>query len=215
MAEPDTTPLLEVNDDANDSGYDASDTASETTSVKSVAYRFRHENGRTYHNFSPLSYPFPNDEREQERLDFQHHIIYNLLHQRLYLSPVKEKQQVLDLGTGTGIWAIAFADRHPHAMVRGIDLSPIQPNLIPPNCEFMVDDFNKPWEDKEYDFIFGRMLIGSISDSRQFLENVYRSLKPGGWLELQDVCTPMSDDNSISPESAYRHWVTNFRQAMA
>ena len=121
----DVAALLEVNADANDSEYDASNTASDLTSVKSVAYRFQQENGRTYHNFSSHCYPFPNDDREQERLDFQHYIIYNLLDQRLYLSPVEEKQQVLDLGIGTGIWAIDFADRHPHAMVRGIDLSPI------------------------------------------------------------------------------------------
>ena len=215
MAAQQIAALLEVNTDVNDSGCDASDTSSDLTSVKSVAYRFRQENGRTYHNVSPHCYPFPNDDREQERLDFQHHIIYNLLDQRLYLSPVEEKQQILDLGTGTGIWAIDFADRHPHAVVRGIDLSPIQPNWIPPNCEFVLDDFNTPWEDKEYDFIFGRMLIGSIVDSRQFLENAYRSLKPGGWLELQYICTPVSDDNTVSPESAYGNWVSTFRKAMA
>ena len=214
MAAQDIAAPVEVNDEANDSGYEASDTASDLTSVKSGAYHFRQENGRTYPNFSPHCYPFPNDEREQDRLDFQHHIIYELLGQRLYLSPVEEKQHVLDLGTGTGIWAIDFADRHPHTMVRGIDLSPIQPRLIPPNCEFVVDDFNMPWENKQYDFIFGRLLIGSITDSRQFLANAYRSLKPGGWLELQDVCTPVSDDNTISPESAYGNWVATFRHAM-
>ena len=79
----------------------------------------------------------------------------------------------------------------------------------------MVDEFNTPWDNKEYDFIFGRLLIGSIIDLRQFLENAYRSLKPGGWLELQDVCTPVSDDNTISPKSVYGNWVSTFRKAMA
>jgi len=39
----------------------------------------------------------------------------------------------MDVGTGTGIWAIDMADRFPNAQVKGIDLSPIQPNWVPPN----------------------------------------------------------------------------------
>jgi methylase of polypeptide subunit release factors len=35
---------------------------------------------------------------------------------------------VLDFATGTGIWAIEFADEYPGANVIGTDLSPIQPD---------------------------------------------------------------------------------------
>lgn len=37
-----------------------------------------------------------------------------------------EPFRVLDLGTGTGIWAIDFGDMYPSAEVLGIDISPIQ-----------------------------------------------------------------------------------------
>jgi hypothetical protein len=40
------------------------------------------------------------------------------------------------VGTGMGIWAI----EHPHALVIGIDLSPIQPTIIPPNVQFDIVD---------------------------------------------------------------------------
>ena len=66
------------------------------------------------------------------------------LYDELHLAPIKEPQEVLDIGTGTGIWAIEFgprhlhsslsitnilqANRHPQAKVVGSDLSPIQPN---------------------------------------------------------------------------------------
>jgi ubiquinone/menaquinone biosynthesis C-methylase UbiE len=52
---------------------------------------------------------------------------------KLHSSPLKNRtiHNALDIGTGTGIWAIDFADVHPETQVLGIDLSPIQPNLRP------------------------------------------------------------------------------------
>jgi hypothetical protein len=38
-------------------------------------------------------------------------------------------ETVLDIGTGTGAWAIDFADEYPKAEVIGTDLSPIQRTL--------------------------------------------------------------------------------------
>jgi hypothetical protein len=53
--------------------------------------------------------------------DLQHHIFYLTLNNRLGLSPPSEKDakvgRVLDLGTGTGIWAMDYGDEHPEAQV--------------------------------------------------------------------------------------------------
>lgn len=43
-------------------------------------------------------------------MDLGHHIYRLLLGGKLYLAPIKEPQRVLDLGTGTGIWAMEFAE---------------------------------------------------------------------------------------------------------
>lgn len=50
------------------------------------------------------------------------------LHGKLFLAPIQAEQchHVLDVGTGTGIWALDFADAYPNAEVSGVDLSPIQ-----------------------------------------------------------------------------------------
>ena len=40
----------------------------------------------------------------------------------LHKSPLKDPREILDVGTGTGIWAIDMADRYPNAKVTGIDL---------------------------------------------------------------------------------------------
>jgi methylase of polypeptide subunit release factors len=56
-----------------------------------------------------------------------------MLDNRLGLAPPNEPgvnvKRVLDVGTGTGIWAIDYADEHPDTQVVGVDLSPIQPDL--------------------------------------------------------------------------------------
>lgn len=53
----------------------------------------------------------------------------------------------------------------------GVDLSPIQPDFVPPNCEFQVDDINKEWTftDEEFDFIHVRFMTGTIPDWNDLL----------------------------------------------
>lgn len=54
------------------------------------------------------AYLLPNDEQENDRLDMVHELCLQVLHRKLYLAPIKNPQRVIDLGTGTGIWAIDF-----------------------------------------------------------------------------------------------------------
>jgi ubiquinone/menaquinone biosynthesis C-methylase UbiE len=47
-------------------------------------------------------------------MDLGHHIYSLLLGGELYRAPIgKNPQRVLDLGTGTGIWAMDFAELGP------------------------------------------------------------------------------------------------------
>jgi len=80
---------------------------------------------------------------------------------QLHYAPLDPRiQEVLDVGTGTGCWAVEFADRHPGAHVIGTDLFPGQPNYIPPNVEFQIDDVRMPWNfgPERFDFIHIRFL---------------------------------------------------------
>lgn len=65
--------------------------------------------------------------------DLQHNLCLLTFDNKLGLSPPNlsdsKVKRVLDVGTGTGIWAIDFGDEHPDATVIGVDLSPIQPSL--------------------------------------------------------------------------------------
>lgn len=49
----------------------------------------------------------PDDKKEQDRMDLQHHICLLALEGKLHKSPALRKpQRILDVGTGTGVWAI-------------------------------------------------------------------------------------------------------------
>lgn len=57
-----------------------------------------------------------------------HHVYTLVLHGDLYKAPIGDNPgSILDIGTGTGIWAIDMAEKFPNARILGNDLSPIQP----------------------------------------------------------------------------------------
>lgn len=89
-------------------------------------------------------------------------------------SPVKDPKRVVDLGTGTGIWALEFADEFPQCDVLGNDLSPVQPRWVPTNVRFEVDDIEAPWTYSEkFDFIHCRSLYAAIKDWPKLVKQAY------------------------------------------
>ncbi|KAF5009123.1 hypothetical protein FDECE_4675 [Fusarium decemcellulare] len=205
---------VEVDDEAgeNDSAFgDSEGSSSYLSSLKSSILNYKYENGRRYHAFREGTYLVPNDAEEQDRMDLGHHIYRLLVGGKLHLAPIAPNpQRVLDLGTGTGIWAMDFADEHPSADVRGTDLSPIQPKWTPPNCSFEVDDFEADWLfHTPFDFIHARELEGCISDDRKLFRQAFEHLKPGGYFELQAAYPPFkSDDGTAAQAVNFGQWMT-------
>ena len=79
------------------------------TSVTTSTRDYVYENRRRYHAYREGEYLIPNDEKEQDRLDLIHHVFRLVLGGALYRAPIpRTVQRVLDMGTGTGIWAIDF-----------------------------------------------------------------------------------------------------------
>lgn len=178
-----------------------SDGASSTQSLSSSVLNYQYENGRRYHAYREGEYILPNDDREQDRLDLNHHLCRLVVGGALFRVPLELEgpARVIDLGTGTGIWAIEMADEYPSAEVTGTDLSPIQSTWVPPNCYFEVDDYESEWDfSRPFDFIHARTLYGSVRDFPQLFERSLQNLTNDGWAEFSDWAIQFfSDDGSL------------------
>ncbi|KAL1992214.1 hypothetical protein VTN49DRAFT_4246 [Thermomyces lanuginosus] len=131
----------------------------------------------------------------------------SVLHRKLYLAPIKNPQRVIDLATGTGIWAIDFVDEHPQTEVIGCDLSPTQPTLDPPKVKFLVDDIESEWayQRNPFDFVHARNLAGAIRDFGRLITQCYR--KALGWVEFQEwFGYPVSPDDSLNGTALQRYY---------
>ncbi|KAK3947033.1 S-adenosyl-L-methionine-dependent methyltransferase [Pseudoneurospora amorphoporcata] len=196
-----------------------SDIESSTASISSSILQYRTINGRTYHSDSVTntSYWGPNDQKQNEMLDIFHHAITIALDGDLYKAPITDKpKNVLDIGTGTGLWAIDFADKFPECNVIGTDVSAIQPTWVPPNVRFEIDDYNKEWTYKadSFDLIHMRWITGTVNDWHALYKEAYRCCKPGGWIEHIDASGAVwSDDGTVEEDMALGQWGKLWQEA--
>ncbi|KAK2009648.1 S-adenosyl-L-methionine-dependent methyltransferase [Colletotrichum eremochloae] len=192
---------------------------SSSTSIPSSMLSYRFENGRTYHKYKDGKYILPNDERENERLDMQHEIVTYTLDGELGLAPPCHEDakvgRVLDVGTGTGIWAIDFGEMHPEAEVLGVDLTPPKQDFVPPNVKFEVDDVEEEWiYSRPFEYIHSRFMNASIANWKEYIKNCYDNLTPGGYLEvMENQADPVSDDGTFPKDCAIAKYVEGLQEA--
>jgi ubiquinone/menaquinone biosynthesis C-methylase UbiE len=173
-------------------------------------------------------YPLPHNSSEKSRLDAQHasykyHLGTNVV---APLSPDSDLTgEIIDVGTGSGVWALEVAKEFPRARVTGIDLAyPVfeDGELPPENSAFLVSDVTNGIEfpDGSVDLVHSRcdvsfpriesrlVQLGIKKDQWPgYFSEVFRVLKPGiGWIQITE---PISDllraaTGNVPPDSAYR-----------
>jgi ubiquinone/menaquinone biosynthesis C-methylase UbiE len=143
--------------------------------------------GRRFVSDAP--YVLPKDLKESDRLNFQHYLLCHAF-RGLYRAPIRHPEAVLDVGTGSGRWAVEMAQRFPNANIIAIDIKPPPSTGVqfPQNMIFTEANVvtGLPFADNSFDFVHQRMLMGALpaKDWQRAVSELVRVTKRGGWIQL-------------------------------
>lgn len=154
--------------------------------------------GREYLAIAP--YFLPKDDEEVNRLDFQHFLFRGALKGN-YAAPLQAPASILDVGAGTGRWAMEMAAAFPHANVIGLDVVPPPADDAvtlgqgldrrPNNYVYVQGNVldGLPFPNATFDFVHQRLLVAAIPEDRWqwVVGELLRVTKPGGWIELLEA----------------------------
>ncbi|KAA1478288.1 S-adenosyl-L-methionine-dependent methyltransferase [Dentipellis sp. KUC8613] len=149
-------------------------------------------------------YAFLNDDAEWARLDGTHRGITEYLHGELCTAPLEDPHNILDLGAGSGAWAIHAANTYPAAQVTAADISPMPARPYPPNVQTIQLNLLLPLTlpEESYDIIHLRLVLFHLPNPQTVLTRITRLLAPAGHLLIEDLCLPQHDPATLGPAQA-------------
>ncbi|KAF7352026.1 S-adenosyl-L-methionine-dependent methyltransferase [Mycena venus] len=128
---------------------------------------------------------------EMRRLDELHVAVKRYFNGELSLAPITDvpPRKILDLGCGSGAWAIDAATQFPEAEVIALDISPLPNRRIPANISFKLADLTQEldFEKGTFDIVHARFVIFHVSDGERAVKRAAELVKPGGFLILEDM----------------------------
>ncbi|KAJ7287020.1 S-adenosyl-L-methionine-dependent methyltransferase [Mycena rebaudengoi] len=118
----------------------------------------------------------------KERLNDVNTAVREYLGKKLCFAPIysTSPRKILELGCGSGAWAIEAATAFPDASVLAVDIKPTMATTpLPQNLEFLAD--------ATFDVVHARLLLLHLPDGKSVLERTAKLVKPGGWLVVEDI----------------------------
>jgi len=140
-------------------------------------------------------YVLPADDQEINRLDFQHYMLRHTLRGN-YAAPINNPQSILDVGSGTGRWAMEMASIFPRANIIGVDITAPATDTtadaaVPENYTFTTGNILEglKFPNGSFDFVHMRLLLFAIPEARwpDVVRELVRVTRPGGWIELVET----------------------------
>lgn len=138
--------------------------------------------------------------KEHARLEEQSECLADLMGCTHHATLPPSPRLLLDLGCGTGVVTTQLGNLYPNAQVYGIDLSPVpQIHRPPTNVTYIQGDLHAlPRLDPrltpgQADLAFGRLLVCGIRDWPACVAAMRDQVRPGGWVELQDLNNRLFD----------------------
>jgi hypothetical protein len=137
----------------------------------------------------------PKDEKEMQRLDYQHYILRQVLQGNTF-APVhallSQGGHVLDVGCGTGRWGYEIAQTYPQTTVAGLDLEDIARSASSPlNYQFYRGNMlhGLPFAARSFQYVHQRLLVAGIpwKDWPRVLTELKRVTATRGWVELVEM----------------------------
>ncbi|KAJ3890247.1 S-adenosyl-L-methionine-dependent methyltransferase [Lentinula edodes] len=147
------------------------------------------------------AYILPSDEPERQRYPRSHQSRFMtkaVFGGRLISVPsltISPGHEILESATGTGIWLLDLAHQLPFTIsLTGIDISTRlfpKSTTYPSNITFSsqsITDLPPSWSNR-FTLINQRLLTGALSKPQwiQALTEIYRVLKPGGWIQFMET----------------------------
>ncbi|KAJ6550417.1 S-adenosyl-L-methionine-dependent methyltransferase [Mycena vulgaris] len=135
--------------------------------------------------------PASESEGEMHRLDETHAAFSKYLGANLCLAPMagESPRRILELGCGSGAWAIQAAATFPYARVLAVDAAPLPDRILPANVDFELVDLSMDlgFELETFDIVHARMVMGHVVNGENALKQAAKLVKPGGLLLLEDI----------------------------
>lgn len=138
----------------------------------------------------------PQSAPEHARLDLQSRALNRMMHDQPFHAPLVHPERILEVGCGTGVMTAYLAAAYPNAKdVIGVDLSEVPQTHRDDRVTFVQGDIFKLVKDPDslafapnsFDYLYSRMLVCGMTDWRGYIAQAKELVKPGGWVELQEL----------------------------